>query len=182
MKQKNLLFIIVISIIFLWVLPYLIFTKPHSEKGDRGNQAKENLPTTSTEKDNLELTTKINPDLLPLFSTINNEISWQRAETEKFDFGETTYEGVKLTTNSIFANLDPSSIFLPFEKYYEQKLTALGWERDNDFDAGGPMGGQTGYTKDGKLILTSFSISFENKPVDTPLECPCSLTLSVFSN
>jgi len=77
--------------------------------------------------------------------------------------------------------MNPGSIFTPFESYYDAKLKALGWSVANDLAAGGHVGGQTGYRKGGSVILTRFHIDYQTKPANAPSECPCTVTLSLFS-
>jgi hypothetical protein len=77
--------------------------------------------------------------------------------------------------------MDPGSAITPFEEYYQLKLSALGWTEANDLAAGGHVGGQTGYRKDGAVILIRFHIDYENQPANAPSECPCMVTLSLFS-
>jgi hypothetical protein len=77
--------------------------------------------------------------------------------------------------------MDPGSIFTPFDNYYASKLAALGWQVDNAVAAGGHTGGQTGYRKDGKLILINFDIVYHTVTDTAPSECPCDVTLSLFS-
>lgn len=120
---------------------------------------------------------KLSTDAYPLYP----DADWQTAEVEQFTIGSTIYKGTGVTTTSIHANMNPAEIFEPFEQYYKEKLTPLGWTIANDLAAGGHTGGQTGYRKDGQIILTRFSINYQNIPDDAPSECPCDVTLSIFS-
>lgn len=120
---------------------------------------------------------ELNADLYPLYPNAD----WQPAETETVMIGEEELAGHSVTSATIHADMDPSSVFMPFEAYYEDKLTSLGWTAENNLAAGGPMGGQTGYVRDGQTILIRYETTFQNVTEDAPAECPCDVTLSVFS-
>lgn len=146
-----------------------------------GLQAYESLPiknAISGESAQFAIThPKINTELSPLYSSAD----WNQPEVESFIIGTTTYSGVSVFSYPISADMDPGSKFTPFEQYYDKKLKALGWKVANDLAAGGHVGGQTGYRKDGNILLVRFQIDYHNKPKDAPSECPCDVTLSVFS-
>lgn len=116
-------------------------------------------------------------DVYPLYSAAD----WQAPMAESFLIGTTTYTGASITSAILSAQMDPGSIFTPFQQYYDQKLKRLGWKEANDLAAGGHVGGQTGYRKGSAVILTRFSIEYKNKPENAPSECPCNVVLSLFS-
>lgn len=116
-------------------------------------------------------------DLYPLYSRAD----WNASEVERFSIGTTSYSGASVTSAAVTDTMDPGSIFTPFERYYDRSLKALGWRVANDLAAGGHVGGQTGYRKDGAVILTRFHIVYHTVPKDAPSECPCDVTLSLFS-
>lgn len=116
-------------------------------------------------------------DIYPLYSAVQ----WDEPTTESFLIGTSTYSGASITSTPVVNTMDPGSVFTPFEKYYEQKLKALGWAVANDLAAGGHVGGQTGYRKGGEVILTRFHIDYRTIPSNAPSECPCDVTLSLFS-
>lgn len=120
---------------------------------------------------------ELNADLYPLYP----DADWQSAETETVTIGEEELAGHSVTSTTTHADMDPASVFMLFEAYYEDKLTALGWTVENNLAAGGPMGGQTGYVRDGQTILIRYETTFQNVTEDAPAECPCDVTLSVFS-
>lgn len=120
---------------------------------------------------------ELSPDLYPLYPSA----SWGAPEAETFLISTTTYSGASISSAPITNTMDPGSIFTPFEEYYDQKLKALGWQIANDLAAGGHVGGQTGYRKGGAVILARFHIDYRVVPTDAPSECPCDVTLSLFS-
>ena len=120
----------------------------------------------------------LSPDAYPLYSNV----AWNAPETESFIIGTTTYAGTSITSAPVTGTMDPGSVFTPFESYYSQKLAALGYTEDNALAAGGHMGGQTAYRKGNSLILTRFHIDYHTLPANAPSECPCDVTLSLFSS
>ncbi len=120
---------------------------------------------------------KLSEDLYPLYSGAE----WDAPSTETAEISTTTVSGVGAGTVPILNTMDPGSAFSPFEKYYREKLLGLGWKVDNQLEAGGPMGGQTGYRKGDKLILVTFSTVFHDVVPDRPVQCPCDVTLHLFS-
>ncbi len=119
----------------------------------------------------------ISQDLYPLFSGV----SWNQPEVETFTISTSTYSGASVSSSPVMNTMDPGSVFTPFERYYESKLVALGYTEDKYLAAGGHVGGQTGYRKGESLILTRFHITYHTAPSDAPSECPCDVTLSLFS-
>lgn len=107
---------------------------------------------------------------------------WNAPREESFVIGTTTYSGASASSTVIAAGMDPGSVFMPFTRYYDRKLKALGWSVSNDLAAGGHVGGQTGYRKGGAVILTRFHIDYHVTPKNAPSECPCDVTLSIFSS
>ncbi|MDD3531047.1 MAG: MliC family protein [Candidatus Pacebacteria bacterium] len=120
---------------------------------------------------------RIAQDLYPLY----DQIAWGASAPESFVIGTTTYAGVSITSDTIGTTMDPGNIFTPFEQYYDQKLKGLGWQVANELAAGGHVGGQTGYRKGNSIILTRFKIDYTVVPKNAPSECPCNVTLSLFS-
>jgi hypothetical protein len=116
-------------------------------------------------------------DLYPLYAPAD----WGASEAEQFTIGTTSYSGARVVAAPIAASNDPGSIITPFEKYYDAKLKARGWTIANDLAAGGHVGGQTGYRKGGEVVLVRFAIQYDVVPQNAPSECPCSVTLSLFS-
>ena len=146
-----------------------------------GISAYESIPITTTvsaESAQFSIThPKLSEDLYPLYDRAN----WNASEVESFIIGTTSYSGASITSASVTDTMDPGSVFTPFERYYDQKLKALGWQVANDLAAGGHVGGQTGYRKDNAVILTRFQINYQTRPENAPSECPCDVTLSLFS-
>lgn len=119
----------------------------------------------------------LSADLYPLYTHIN----WNTPEVDSFVIGTSTYSGASIHSSLVVDTMDPGSVFTPFERYYEQKLKVLGWTVANDLAAGGHTGGQTGYRKENSIILTHFNITYHTLPENAPSECPCDVTLSLFS-
>lgn len=117
-------------------------------------------------------------DLYPLYEKTH----WETPKAESVTIGTTTLSGTSVTSATINAQMDPSSVFSPFDTYYDKKLQAAGWSVADDLAAGGHTGGQTGYRKGDAVILTRFDIQYKNQPDDAPSECPCTVTLSIFSS
>lgn len=144
--------------------------------------AYESLPMTnpvSTESEPFAIAhPKLADALYPLYDGVN----WQGSRVESMVAGTTTYAGASITSYPTIDTMDPASIFMPFEQYYKEKLRALGWKEDLNLAAGGHTGGQTGYRNGDATILTRFHIEYKNVPGNAPSECPCDVTLSIFSS
>jgi hypothetical protein len=123
-------------------------------------------------------TTQLAADAYPLYGNAQ----WDSPKSEAVTIGAESYAGQSITSTTVQAGMDPAQVFTPFENYYDSKLKAAGWEVANELAAGGHTGGQSGYRKDGAIILTRFSIDYHNKPENAPSECPCDVTLSLFSS
>lgn len=121
--------------------------------------------------------TGLNTDLYPLYS--NTE--WSESATGEVTVGDTTLRGTAVFSEVIAADMNPAAVFQPFEEYYANLLGSLGWEADSNLAAGGSTGGQTGYSRDGETILLRYRIDYEVQSENAPPECPCDVTLSLFS-
>lgn len=119
-------------------------------------------------------------DIYPLPSGI----TWNEAQTATLAAGDvnvaSTLIGIKVESQPIQNITDLSAPSMPFDAYYQKKLTAAGWTVDNDLAAGGPGAEITGYTKGNEYIILEYSAVFKNQPADSPETCPCDLTFSVF--
>ncbi len=121
---------------------------------------------------------KIAIDLYPIYDGVN----WNKTTAEEFTIGTTTYSGASMISETVDAGMNPGAVFTPFEQYYAKLLKERGWHVANDLAAGGHVGGQTGYRNGSGVILTGFHIDYQNKPANAPSECPCTVSLSLFSN
>lgn len=117
-------------------------------------------------------------DLYPLYSSAQ----WSAAAPETRGLPLSTVAGVGIHSVPVTNTMNPASVFSPFLAYYREKLLAAGWSVDNMLEAGGPMGGQTAYRKDGTLILVTFDVAFHVRSANAPSECPCDVSLSLFSS
>lgn len=121
---------------------------------------------------------KLAIDLYPLYS----KASWDKSVVEDVTIGTTTYLGVRMDSYPIEAGMNPGAIFSPFLDYYDTLLKSHGWHVANELAAGGHVGGQTGYRNGPGTILVDFHIDYQTKPENAPSECPCTVTLSLFSS
>jgi len=119
----------------------------------------------------------LSEDLSPLYA----DAAWGTSDVERLTIGTSTYLGASVASTPVTDTTDPGSVFTPFEKYYDKKLKALGWSVANDLAAGGPIGGQTGYRKADGIILTRYHIDYHTVSSTSPSQCPCDVTLSLFS-
>ena len=117
-------------------------------------------------------------DLYPLYSGA----SWEATKAESVTIGTTTYSGAGAASAAINAGMDPAGVFTPFEDYYDALLKERGWSIANDLAAGGHTGGQVGYRNGPGVILVRFAIRYNTNPKNAPSECPCTVSLSLFSN
>jgi hypothetical protein len=117
-------------------------------------------------------------DLYPLYTGA----SWNSPEAQSVTIGTTTYEGVNMTSAPIGAGMNPGAAFTPFLNYYDALLKSHGWHSANDLAAGGHVGSQAGYRNGSGTILVGFHIDYQTRPENAPSECPCTVTLSLFSS
>ena len=121
---------------------------------------------------------KLAIDLYPLYT----DVIWNNTHAESVTIGTTTYMGAGANTVAIDSGMDPGSISIPFSQYYSGLLLERGWHLDDDLAAGGHTGGQEGYRNGNGLILVRYTFDYLNNPTNAPSECPCTVTLSLFSN
>jgi hypothetical protein len=117
-------------------------------------------------------------DLYPLYASAG----WNKAVAASVSVGTTTLAGAQATSAPLDAGMDPGKVFTAFTDYYDQLLTSRGWQVADDLAAGGHMGGQAGYKNGPGTILVGFHIDYETTPENAPSECPCKVTLSLFSS
>ncbi|HVZ75770.1 MAG TPA: hypothetical protein VG934_00655 [Candidatus Paceibacterota bacterium] len=89
--------------------------------------------------------------------------------------------GVEVTSQAATDITNIASTSQPFEDYYRQKLLAAGWSVDIARAAGGPGSDITVYSKGGDFIATQVSTDFKGTQPNEPVQCPCDVTLRVFS-
>jgi hypothetical protein len=119
----------------------------------------------------------ITSDAYPLYAGA----SWNTSTKKTSMVGSASITGASIDSVPVTNTMDPSSIFSPFETYYASKLKNAGWSIDTSLAAGGHTGGQTGYRKGSNVLLTEFHVNYHSVPKDAPSECPCDVTLSLFS-
>ncbi len=116
--------------------------------------------------------------LYPLYS----RASWSRIVAETVTMGTTTYSGAYATSTAIDAGMNPGAVLTPFTDYYDRLLKSRGWRVANDLAAGGHVGGQTGYRNGPDTILVGYRIDYSIVPKNAPSQCPCTVSLSLFSS
>ncbi|MDE2078976.1 MAG: hypothetical protein KGI73_01170 [Patescibacteria group bacterium] len=146
-----------------------------------GLSAYESVPVTNPVSTESKPFTLMHPSLAADLSPLYANADWNAPKAESFLIGTTTYSGASATSAIISADMNPGAIFTPFTNYYDKKLKAAGFAVANDLAAGGHVGGQDGYRKDGRIIVIGFHIVYHTTPENAPSECPCDVTLSVFS-
>jgi len=119
-------------------------------------------------------TVLLHSDLYPLYSGV----TWGKVTSSKFD----DLSGYETTSLAAVNTTDIGAAAIPFIKYYDAKLTAAGWTEDVSRDADGPGDAITFYKKGDSTIVISYTSDFKVSPPDAADECPCDVTLSVFSS
>jgi hypothetical protein len=119
----------------------------------------------------------LSADLAPLYA----KAAWGEPKADSVGIGTTTLSGTSVKALAATSTMNIAAATTPFEQYYEKKLTGLGWKVDNMLAASGPGANMTGYRKGSALIIVSFSSIFHNRQENAPVQCPCDVTLSLFS-
>jgi hypothetical protein len=123
----------------------------------------------------------LNSDVYPLYPGISWKIAGQATDTLPIAGVQKTLNGYRVTSESVKNITDIAAIAMPFEKYYANKLSQAAWSEDKQLAASGPGSDITVYTKGVNYIIVSYTSVFHTGGVDTPEECPCDLSLSIFS-
>ncbi|MBU6323417.1 MAG: hypothetical protein KGI41_03465 [Patescibacteria group bacterium] len=106
---------------------------------------------------------------------------WGAAEAASFSAGASSFSGYEAAAEPKKDVTDLAALFAPFERYYQQKLEAAGWTEDINLAANGPGSGITAYRKGGAVLIVGYESVFKAGGKNAPAECPCDLTLYVFS-
>jgi hypothetical protein len=117
---------------------------------------------------------RLNSAVYPLYS----EVTWPAP----YFATRSGLSGIETHVLAAHDTMDISSVTGAFSSYYMQKLAADGWNKDISREAGGPGSSVEAYEKNGEHILVMFSSVFKNKPADAPEQCPCDVTLTLFSS
>jgi hypothetical protein len=112
-------------------------------------------------------------DALPLYPGA----AWNAPQATTFD----DTAGTEVISQPISGVTDLAGVFEPFEQYYAQKLAAAGWTVDNTQAAAGPGSEVTVYKKGSEEIVVSYQSLFTVVSAHAPEQCPCDVTMSVFS-
>lgn len=115
----------------------------------------------------------LNPSVYPLY----DGVVWGEEESTKYE-GMTGYQVTSETLPNIS---DIAAVTKPFETYYANLLKADGWTEDITMAAGGPGSAIIAYKKGDQYIVLEYGSEFGVTKENTPAECPCQLTFSIFS-
>lgn len=89
--------------------------------------------------------------------------------------------GFSITSLQSATTSDIAAITKPFEDYYQNKLTNDGWSVDTALAAGGAGSSLTAYHKGSVYLVIGYSTKFFGGGVNEPVQCPCRVTLGIFS-
>ena len=121
-------------------------------------------------------TKNLSNDLYPLYQNL----SWGSEVSSSQDTHGLKLSGFKIVSKNIldgeYYKLDTS-----FEKYYDTKLTSLGWVRDSQFQADGAGSSNWSYTKGDERIIFYYNSTAINQKPNEPLSCPCNMVFEIFS-
>ncbi len=144
-----------------------------------GLTAYEATPVTnpvSAESAPFTITPPLAADLYPLYSA-----SWNTPHLVSLDIPPAPLYGTGIEAVVATSTMNPGAAFSPFDTYYANKLKALGWRVDNSLAAGGPGRGQVVYRKGTGFIAVNFWTDFQTVSSTSPMQCPCDVTLKLFS-
>lgn len=115
----------------------------------------------------------LNADVYPLYSGA----TWGAEQATQVN-GVAAFQTLSTPVTNV---TDISAQSQPFTKYYADKLTSLGWARDDAWEAGGPGAEVTFYTKGDQFIEIAFHSVFHTTSADAPSQCPCDVQLQIAS-
>ncbi|OYV63543.1 MAG: hypothetical protein B7X03_01355 [Parcubacteria group bacterium 21-58-10] len=115
-------------------------------------------------------------DLYPLYSA-----DWNAPHPVSLDIPPAPLSGTGIEAVVATSTMNPGAAFSPFDKYYADKLGALGWRVDNSLAAGGPGRGQVVYRKGAGFIAVNVWTDFHTVSSTSPMQCPCDVTIKLFS-
>ncbi len=122
----------------------------------------------------------LSQDVYPIYNS--DSIEWSAPNTYSLETPSGGIFGSAINATVATSTMNPSKFFSPFDKYYKDKLTALGWKVDNSLLANGPASGQTVYRKGSGVVAINFLTIFHNISNTRPEQCPCDVNLSIFSS
>ncbi len=122
----------------------------------------------------------LSQDIYPLYNS--DSINWSAPHTYSLEVPNGGIFGSAVDATVATGTMNPSKFFSPFDKYYKNKLTALGWKVDNSLLANGPASGQVVYRKGDAVIAVNFLTIFHDISNTRPEQCPCDVDLSLFSS
>ena len=122
-------------------------------------------------------TTSLESVVYPLYSGS----SWQDPIAATTTVGTTTRAGYTITSLPSATTSDIAGIAMPFVNYYDKKLRAAGWSEDTQLAADGAGSSQRVYKKGLGVVMISYTSDFADVSEDVPAQCPCTVSLSIFT-
>jgi|SRR5579862_6207785 len=116
-------------------------------------------------------------DVYPLYANL----TWTAEQPKTMTLGTLTLTGIQAVSQPVANVTDLAAIFKPFEAYYANKLQAAGWSVNTSLAAAGPGAATTVYTKGQSYAVVGYSTNFKGGGANAPAQCPCDITLSVFT-
>lgn len=116
---------------------------------------------------------RLNPAVYPLYGGV----TWRAP----YLASENGLSGIEMNAVTVNDTMDIGAITTPFSAYYEQLLASSGWQKDLAREAGGPGSSVEAYVKGSSHILVMYSSVFKVQSADAPEQCPCNVTLTLFS-
>ncbi len=162
--MKSLIYL-AFGVVAVTVVALVWFLLAPDKVTDQGQGSEvENVAETDEETPELEA------DAYPLY----DGVEW--GEVQKLEGGL-----LRVASKPVLNTTNIAAVATPFTQYYQQKLTAAGWEQDIMREASGPGANVSTYINGDRFIVVSFESEFKVKSDDAPSECPCDITLSITS-
>lgn len=127
-------------------------------------------------KNQLQKTKNLNTDLYPLYPNL----SWGNEVPSSLNTPGLDLSGFKIVSKNILDG-EYYKLDISFEKYYDTKLTSLGWIRDDQFQADGGGSSSWLYKKGDEKIIFYYNSTAINQKPNEPLSCPCNMVFEIFS-
>lgn len=117
-------------------------------------------------------------DIYPLYSGA----SWPSSVSMSMTLGSTTYNGYKIVSLPSATTTNIASVANAFISYYDKKLVAAGWKQDTSLDADGAGSSSRVYKSGAGVLVLGYNTDFIGTKANAPVECPCKVSLSIFSS
>lgn len=115
----------------------------------------------------------LSADAYPLYPGLN----WGAPHAATMD----VFSGYAVDSAPITDIYDLTVPSQPFEHYWSQKLQGEGYSVDNMLAASGPGANNIAYKKGSEYIIVSYHTVFKGTPPNSPVQCPCDITFTVFT-